>query len=410
MKHLGKYLLENAIVSEEQLEEALQSQVAFGGRLGTNLVELGYLTLDELTRHLAAHVGLSVPPREWLETPEITALQAVPVELVKRHKVLPLKIENRTLHLAMVDPLDPARMDEIAFASGLRVKPYVFPEATAYYWLDYHYDIPREIRHIDLGGAQDAKLDPEDEAWARRHRAAQPAPLAPEAQALGIAPLGEDEELVGETVFSELQTRMIGRMDAARDEMEHREAARSTPAAPRPEAEAESMPAPAPEAADTRIPALEAALRQSTNRAEVADRTLRLAGRYAESAALLLVRPQTIEGLQALGEMSTRVRGVVLPRASESRFAACADDGEPLRMAVPTTGIDARVLAALGRSAAREMALLPVRIRARVVNLLYVDNGPDALGETAYAALEALCREMSGVYERLILERKRRIG
>lgn len=170
------------------------------------------------------------------------------------------------------------------------------------------------------------------------------------------------------------------------------------------------MPAPAPEAADTRIPALEAALRQSTNRAEVADRTLRLAGRYAESAALLLVRPQTIEGLQALGEMSTRVRGVVLPRASESRFAACADDGEPLRMAVPTTGIDARVLAALGRSAAREMALLPVRIRARVVNLLYVDNGPDALGETAYAALEALCREMSGVYERLILERKRRIG
>ena len=74
MKHLGKYLLENGIVTAEQLEEALQSQVAFGGRLGTNLVELGYVSLEDLAVHLAAHAGIPVPPQEWLETPQIAAL------------------------------------------------------------------------------------------------------------------------------------------------------------------------------------------------------------------------------------------------------------------------------------------------------------------------------------------------
>jgi hypothetical protein len=62
----------------------------------------------------------------------------------------------------------------------------------------------------------------------------------------------------------------------------------------------------------------------------------------------------------------------------------------------------------MGRANAAEIAVLPVAIRGRVVNLLYVDNGAERIGETSYAALVALCDLVAQAYERLILSRKRR--
>ena len=82
--------------------------------------------------------------------------------------------------------------------------------------------------------------------------------------------------------------------------------------------------------------------------------------------------------------------------------------GEPQRLAAPSAGVDARILRAMGRADAAEIAILPVAIHGRVVNLLYVDNGPDRIGETSYAALLTLCDLVAQAYERLILSCKRR--
>jgi len=51
--------------------------------------------------------------------------------------------------------------------------------------------------------------------------------------------------------------------------------------------------------------------------------------------------------------------------------------------------------------------LLPVAIRGRVVNLLYVDNGLDVIAVTAEAALRALARVVAEAYENLLIARKR---
>jgi hypothetical protein len=52
----------------------------------------------------------------------------------------------------------------------------------------------------------------------------------------------------------------------------------------------------------------------------------------------------------------------------------------------------------------------PIAIRARVINLLYADNGAEPLAETSVAALAALCGCVARAYERLILERKYRFA
>ena len=50
---LGTLLLRNAAIGLSQLEAALRNQVLYGGRLGTNLVELGFIDLELLGSYLA---------------------------------------------------------------------------------------------------------------------------------------------------------------------------------------------------------------------------------------------------------------------------------------------------------------------------------------------------------------------
>ena len=61
----------------------------------------------------------------------------------------------------------------------------------------------------------------------------------------------------------------------------------------------------------------------------------------------------------------------------------------------------------MGRESVHHVAAVPIAIGERVVNLLYVDNGPAPLAETSLAALRVLCVGVGRVYERLIVERKR---
>ena len=54
----------------------------------------------------------------------------------------------------------------------------------------------------------------------------------------------------------------------------------------------------------------------------------------------------------------------------------------------------------------QEIAILPVTLRGRVVNVLYADNGPEALGDASAAALTSVCARVAAAYERLIYARK----
>ena len=139
MRTFGHYLVEHGVITKDQFEEATQSRVVFGGRLGTNLAELGYMRLEDIGRHLAKHLEVPLAPEEWLNNPSAEARKALAPELVEKHNVLPLRVEQRTLHLAMLDPHDPVQIDEIAFATGMRIVAYVVPEVQLLALLEHHY-------------------------------------------------------------------------------------------------------------------------------------------------------------------------------------------------------------------------------------------------------------------------------
>ena len=105
-KRLGDLLLENNMITQTQLEEALKSQTIYGGKLGTNLVELGYISEQSLTKFLAEQLNIpAAKPEDFSNIPEeIIAL--VGKDFALKHKLIPLKKSGKRLTVAITDPYD----------------------------------------------------------------------------------------------------------------------------------------------------------------------------------------------------------------------------------------------------------------------------------------------------------------
>jgi hypothetical protein len=150
MSRFSQFLLAKQLLMQEQLEQALQHQAVYGARLGTNLVELRILTVERLAECLSEFHRIPLPPRAWLERPKRNAVERVTRPLVERIRFIPMRLENNNiLHAAVLDPNDPRTLDDLRFATGCKIHPYVLPEIWMHDWLFSLFKLPRGIRHID---------------------------------------------------------------------------------------------------------------------------------------------------------------------------------------------------------------------------------------------------------------------
>jgi len=75
MSRLGQYLQTRGLITRDQLEDALSHQTVHGARLGTNLVELGSISVEQLAACLGDFHKTPLPERRWLEKPQRAATQ-----------------------------------------------------------------------------------------------------------------------------------------------------------------------------------------------------------------------------------------------------------------------------------------------------------------------------------------------
>jgi hypothetical protein len=404
MEKLGRYLLRNEVLSEAQLAEAVQAQVIFGGRLGTNLAELGFVNLDDLRRYLSEHLETPVPNPEWIEQLSEEAHQSVSGELVGKYRVLPLKVDKRKLHLVMLDPRDPVQLDEIAFATGLTVVPYVLPEVQLLALLEHHYGIRRETRYINLG----------DETARGDHEGPKPKSSSGEATPITrgdsddcfAAPQAESEDLIDEDAFNAIHERKAEGLPATAVEPGDGQFS-DEPTITMGELDAPASGASRADSRDESIADLETSLEHARDRDTVAELALRIALRYSEAAAIFVVRGGVVAGFRGDGDrISEEISGILLAAEFDSLLTAPLTTRVAFRGTAPDDGIDATILSSLGRGDVKEVAVFPILIRGEVVNLLYTDGGRDVLGKTSFAALGALATLVSHTYEQLIFEKE----
>jgi hypothetical protein len=148
MSILARVLRDRGIVTERQLQEAIQHQVLYGGRLGTSLYELGFITEERLEEALAKIHGVPPVRIDLREFPSET-IDLVPKALAAKHKVFPYKLSGKTLYLLMVDPNDHTAMAEVGFRLGYIIRPLVIPEFRMISLLRDFYSVDERWRFTD---------------------------------------------------------------------------------------------------------------------------------------------------------------------------------------------------------------------------------------------------------------------
>jgi type IV pilus assembly protein PilB len=126
-ERLGEILLREDLITPEQLRKGLEYQIAQGGRLGSALVKLGFITDDDLATLLAQQYGLPAVNLAELDV-DPNVVRVIPMETALRHQVLPVSRFGASLTVAVADPTNVFALDDIKFRTGLSVEPVVASE------------------------------------------------------------------------------------------------------------------------------------------------------------------------------------------------------------------------------------------------------------------------------------------
>ena len=124
---VGDLLVEAGAITQDQLDQALAKQKEDGGRLGTVLQTMGFISKELLITVLTTQMGIEYMDVRSAQIDE-SVLNLVPDNLVSKYKAMPIgyKEDNpNILQVAMADPTDLIAIDDIAIASGLQVEPFL---------------------------------------------------------------------------------------------------------------------------------------------------------------------------------------------------------------------------------------------------------------------------------------------
>jgi hypothetical protein len=158
MARLGEQLIAGNVVSAEKVEQALRAQVVWGGRLGTNLIELGAIDLDELSRALGQQHGVPAALARHFEKADPELQAQLPVEVAKQFCVVPLvRLSPERIAVVALDALSKDALEAIAAAYEIDPRDgivySVAAEMRVLYHLERVYKIPRSTRFLRSKGA-----------------------------------------------------------------------------------------------------------------------------------------------------------------------------------------------------------------------------------------------------------------
>jgi hypothetical protein len=397
---LGELLVHTGAVTAEQRDAGLRQQVVYGGRLGTNLIELGYAPPDAVAHALARLHRVPASLERHFERHAPDALALVPAALAARFAAFPIALADthagRRLVVCLRDPHAPGALDALSQAAGTRALACVAPELVLLYWLERCYGIPRHPRYrvahvganeplpaaaLDHAAAVDVDLDVDDEV---------------DMPALQLVELDHADVGRDYSHYDAPQGNRASSLDLA---------AAAAQAVARADARADAPALSAAQAA--------AAIRAAADRDAIADAVVGfLRGRFG-AGLMAIVKEGMALGHRGCGGSfdDTTVETILIPLGAPSMFRVAFDARRTCRGAPPAAGkaIQDRFFKLFPLPAPpSEVAVVPVVLRDRVVCLIYAHaRGGAALDGAAVAELEQVAAESAAAYLHLLQAGKR---
>ncbi len=141
---IGEILLRAKLITEEQLQNALDEQAQLGGRLGEHLIRLGYVTEEDILDCLSQQYGVPSINLRHFDIDE-SIVRLIPADVARKYQFVPVSKTGATLTVAMSDPTNVFAMDDITFITGYRVEPVVASEEALREALDKYYGTTHAI-------------------------------------------------------------------------------------------------------------------------------------------------------------------------------------------------------------------------------------------------------------------------
>ncbi len=138
---IGKLLVDEKLITEEQLAKALEEQRRNGGKIGTNLVKLGFITESTLTQFLGKQFSVSAIDLGTFEI-DRECVSMIPYDIARKYFALPVAREGNRLIVAMANPDNHFAIDGIKFITSMDVEPMVCSESSLLTAIEDSYNLP----------------------------------------------------------------------------------------------------------------------------------------------------------------------------------------------------------------------------------------------------------------------------
>lgn len=363
-------LLEAGLITREQFEEALLNRVVYGGKIGTSLIELGYVTEENLARFLSKKLAVPYVSPEQLLTIPPDVISLIPQELALKYRVIPISLEKRRLNLVMADPADLKAIDDIGFITGLIVKPVVAPEVRLVQALGkyYQFDIDSRFQLI-IERIEERKSAGSHIPAPQMVEDIEPSPVTMEvATAPPMEELAQEPEEARIVVEEETWIERIGHYS---------------------------------------IDYVSKALARAEDREEIAEIIIGYLGQEFERGALFQVRSGVVTGWKAVYRQQEVVDfpRFTIPLNQPSVLKTVAEGAVFHLGPIPETPFNQLMLDWMGGGKPDTAVLLPLLIMGRVVNILYAEGKERELGGR-FVELQKLLTKAVLAFEILIFRDK----
>jgi len=156
MSVLASLLVRDQVIPVERVQHAIQEQVMRTGNLDTVLLELGYLSENQMNAYSAAVYGLLPATRDEVMDVPISTIRVLPREFAVRHRLIPVARTEDAVVLAVDRPLPEATLREISIELGIDPVQRIVCSVRVEAGLRRHYDIEMTTRMRHLAEAMDA--------------------------------------------------------------------------------------------------------------------------------------------------------------------------------------------------------------------------------------------------------------
>ena len=163
-KRLGELLIDNGLITDEQLQTALVESKNSGTPIGSILVKMGFISVEQLRSTLSSQQGVASVESKDLQI-DSSVIRLLPEDFIKDNKVVPISTDGKTIVVGMVNPNEKQILNDIIYLTGLTPYPLILTHIEYEKCIQNYFATKKETEKLIEEISQGRDYIIEDDIW-----------------------------------------------------------------------------------------------------------------------------------------------------------------------------------------------------------------------------------------------------